>query len=98
MSVPLRQKSARRECESKRSRMVAESVIGFDRFGHQVWPLRGDPRIHVLAIIAEGPAIKPALLYRSEVVGHEIAAKFVAGDLKGSGGMPERLTNLPFAL
>src|SRR5205807_1611206 len=78
MSVSFRQKSVRRECESERSCMVAEGVIGFDRFGHQVWPPRGDPRIHVLTIIAEGPTIKPALFYRSEVVGHEIAAKFVA--------------------
>src|ERR1700732_3389833 len=78
MSVSLRQKSARRECESKRSCMVTEGVIGFDRFGHQVWPPRGDPRIHVLTIIAERPAIKPAVLYGSEVVGHKIAAEFVA--------------------
>jgi hypothetical protein len=58
--------------------MVAEGVIGIDRFGHQVWPQRGDPRIHMLTIIAEGPTIKPALLYRSEVVGHKISAEFVA--------------------
>lgn len=32
----------------------------------------------MLTIIAEGPTIKPALLYRSEVVGHKIAAEFVA--------------------
>jgi hypothetical protein len=40
---------------------VAEGVLWFDHFGHQVWPLRGDSRIHVLTIIRASRKTRPPL-------------------------------------
>jgi hypothetical protein len=58
--------------------VVTEGVIGDDRLGHEVWPLGHYPIIHMLAIIAERPAVEGAVLHRCQIVRHEIAAEFVA--------------------
>ena len=57
---------------------VAEGVIGDNRLGHEVRPLRYYAIIQMLAVIAERPAVEGAILHRCQIVRHEIAAEFIA--------------------
>src|SRR4051794_9177669 len=66
------------EGEPERGSVRAQRIIRHDRFRHQVGPLRLDPSIDVLPIIAVRPAVEAAVLHRGQVVGHQIVAEFVA--------------------
>ena len=82
---------AARPGQAERGRVRAECVVGDDGGGHQVGPLRRHPRVHSLAVIAVGPAVKAAVAHGAHVVGHQVAAEFVAlvdGRPEGAAGGP----------
>ena len=58
--------------------MRAQCIVGHDGLGHQVGALGLDARVDVAAVPAVRPAIEAALLHRGQVVGHQVAAEFVA--------------------
>src|SRR6476646_9694924 len=67
-------KAVRRvEGEPKRGDMGAQRVIGNDRLLDQIWTLRLDARVEMLAPIAVRPAVEAAVLHRGHVIGHEVA-------------------------
>src|ERR1700730_255705 len=76
-AVGIRQCATDVEGQPKRSGMIAERVIGDDRLGDHL-RLRRHPRIHMLSVIAVRPPIEAAVLHRSHVIRHEVAAEFVA--------------------
>ena len=57
--------------------MRAEGVVRLDGFCHPIRPRRLHPPIDVLAEIAVRPAIEAAVLYRGQVVRHQIGADLV---------------------
>ena len=73
-----RQAVALGEDEAKRCGVRAERVVRHDRLLDQVRALRLHPVIHMIAVVAVGPAVEAAVLDRGQVVGHEIAAELVA--------------------
>ena len=58
--------------------MAAQREVRRDALGHHVRPGRLDAFVHVRAPVTPGPAIESAVLHRSEVVGHQVAAQLVA--------------------
>ena len=55
-----------------------ERVIRHDRLGHEVRPLRLHTRVQMLAKIAIGPAIEASVLYRGQIVRHQIGPDLIA--------------------
>src|SRR6185437_4086013 len=72
-----RQIAGMRECKAERGSVGPKRVVRHDRPGDKVGPLRLDPLVDVLAVVAVGPAIEAAVPDRRHVVGHEIAADLV---------------------
>ena len=58
--------------------MGAERVVGREGFGDEVGLLRLHALIHMLAVVAVGPAVEAAVFHRGDVVGHEVVADLVA--------------------
>ncbi len=58
--------------------MRAQRIVGTQCLRHQIGPGRLHAFIHMLAVVAVRPAVKRAVFYRSQVVGHQIAANLVA--------------------
>ena len=58
--------------------MGAQRIVRGNGFGYQIGPGRLGADIHVLSVIAVGPAVKRAVFHRREVIGHQVAADFVA--------------------
>src|SRR5271166_6579320 len=72
-------KAVRRvEGKPQRGHVRAQRIIGNDRLLDQIWTLRLDARVEMLAEIAVGPAVEAAVLHRGHIVGHEVGAEFVA--------------------
>ncbi|KAG1401434.1 hypothetical protein G6F59_013041 [Rhizopus arrhizus] len=66
------------EQQPQRCHVRADGVVGHDRLGHQVRPLRLHALIHVLAVVAVGPAVEAICLPRREVIRHQVGADLVA--------------------
>ena len=56
----------------------AKRVVRNDGALDELGPLWMNPRIDVLAVIAEWPAVKSAVAHRGDVIGDEITAELVA--------------------
>src|SRR4051794_20286291 len=69
---------AAREGQAERRDVVAERIVRHGGPGDKLRILRLDAAVDVLTPVAERPAVKTAILHRSEIVGDQIAAEFVA--------------------
>ena len=58
--------------------MRAQRVIGHHGLGHQFRLLGLDALVHMLAVVAVGPAVKRAVFDGCQVVGHQVAADFIS--------------------
>ena len=58
--------------------MRAQGEVGLDRFGDEIGALAFLARIFVLAEVRVGPAVKGAVFYAGEIVGHQLVAEHVA--------------------
>src|SRR6185437_9450018 len=58
--------------------MRAERVVGYDRGGDEVGPLRFDACVDVRSIVAVRPTVKGAFAHRRHVVWYEVAPQLVA--------------------
>jgi hypothetical protein len=62
----------------ERRHMRARGIIRRDGLCHEIWALRLDAGIDMLAVIAVGPAVEGAILHGCHVVGHEVGTDLVA--------------------
>ncbi|SOZ09699.1 protein of unknown function (plasmid) [Cupriavidus taiwanensis] len=64
--------------QAERGGMRAHGIVRHDGPGHQVWCRRLHALVHMLAVVAVGPAIEAAVAHRGDVVRHQVAADLVA--------------------
>jgi hypothetical protein len=101
MNMPLAKRagrSCRRTSQAQRGGVRPQRVVGHECRGHQIGRCGRHPGIDMLAEVAVGPAIEAAVAHRGQVVGHQVAAQFVA--LVDHGPQAPRLGSqaMPFGL
>ncbi len=66
------------EGQPQRCDMARQRVIRRDRLRDEIGTRRDHAPVDMLAVIAPGPAVKPALANGGQIIRHEIAAELVA--------------------
>ncbi len=66
------------EHQAQRRHVRADGVVRHDGLGHQVRALRLHALVHVLAVVAVGPAVEAVFLHRGQVIGHQVGTDLVA--------------------
>ena len=75
--VALGKRFAAIESEPQSGDVGAHCVVGFNRFGYEIWPLTFFAWIFILAKVREGPAVEGAFLDAGQIIGNQIVTQKV---------------------